>query len=186
MSAERGSTASADPRPLIGEPLALDLLNTRWVAGGPHDLLESVDGLSIWLRSAGLAERCRGDEATLAAVLRAREALAAAIDPSSGTAALNEVLDRGRLRLRVVDRLPAEEVEVDDPAWLPGWLAARNYLDLLRQAADRVKACANPACVLHFFDVSKNGSRRWCSMAGCGNRAKANRHYARHRDDPTG
>jgi predicted RNA-binding Zn ribbon-like protein len=37
--------------------------------------------------------------------------------------------------------------------------------------------------VLHFFDVSKNGTRRWCSMSGCGNRAKARRHYARSRQD---
>ncbi|GGP54825.1 CGNR zinc finger domain-containing protein [Saccharothrix coeruleofusca] len=176
---------TADPRPLIGEPLALDLLNTRWIAGGAHDLLETADGLRTWLRSAGLAERCRADEATLTAVLRTRDALAAAIDPPHSTAALDEVLGHGRIRLRVVDRRPVEEVEVDDPAWLPGWLAARDYVDLLRRAADRVRACANPACVLHFFDVSKNGSRRWCSMAGCGNRAKANRHYARHRDDPT-
>jgi predicted RNA-binding Zn ribbon-like protein len=31
--------------------------------------------------------------------------------------------------------------------------------------------------VLYFFDPT--GRRRWCSMAGCGNRAKAKRHYAR-------
>lgn len=184
MPAERGPTTSADPRPLIGEPLALDLLNTFWITGGPHDLLETVAGLEIWMRGAGLTERCRADAATLDAVLRTRAALAAAIDPPHDTGPLNEILDRGRIHLRLRDGMPVEVIEVDDP-WLPGWLAARNYLDLLRQAATRVKACANPTCVLHFFDISKNGSRRWCSMAGCGNRAKASRHYARHRDEPT-
>jgi predicted RNA-binding Zn ribbon-like protein len=43
----------------------------------------------------------------------------------------------------------------------------------------RVRQCANPACLWLFVDDSKAGTRRWCSMASCGNRAKANRHYAR-------
>ncbi|QFZ21499.1 CGNR zinc finger domain-containing protein [Saccharothrix syringae] len=178
-------TTSADPRPLTGEPLSLDLLNTRWITDGPHDLLETVDGLATWLTGAGLADRCPADEATLAAVRHARDALAAAV-VSPDASALNAVLDRGRVRLALVDGAPVERVEVDDPAWLPGWLAARDYLDLLGRAPDRIRPCANPACVLHFFDVSKNGSRRWCSMAGCGNRSKANRHYARVRENRAG
>jgi predicted RNA-binding Zn ribbon-like protein len=49
-------------------------------------------------------------------------------------------------------------------------------------APDRIRVCAHEACVLHFFDTSRNGTRRWCSMAACGNRAKAFRHYARTKD----
>ena len=37
-------------------------------------------------------------------------------------------------------------------------------------------ACANPDCVLWFLDTSRPGTRRWCSMAACGNRDKAIRH----------
>jgi predicted RNA-binding Zn ribbon-like protein len=33
--------------------------------------------------------------------------------------------------------------------------------------------------VLWFYDTTRNGTRRWCSMAICGNRAKAHRHYDR-------
>jgi predicted RNA-binding Zn ribbon-like protein len=33
--------------------------------------------------------------------------------------------------------------------------------------------------LLHFYDTTKSGTRRWCSMAVCGNRAKAARHYER-------
>lgn len=43
----------------------------------------------------------------------------------------------------------------------------------------RVRACANPECQWMFIDASRNGSRRWCDMAACGNRAKAQRHYRR-------
>jgi predicted RNA-binding Zn ribbon-like protein len=34
-------------------------------------------------------------------------------------------------------------------------------------------------CSWLFVDESRNGSRRWCSMKDCGNRAKARRHYRR-------
>jgi predicted RNA-binding Zn ribbon-like protein len=37
----------------------------------------------------------------------------------------------------------------------------------------RLKACRSDDCQWAFFDESKNHSRAWCSMAVCGNRAKA-------------
>lgn len=45
----------------------------------------------------------------------------------------------------------------------------------------RVRECANDKCLWLFLDESKNGARRWCSMKACGNRAKAHRHYIRHK-----
>ena len=42
-----------------------------------------------------------------------------------------------------------------------------------------VRKCEAPACTLWFLDVSKGHARRWCSMAVCGNRAKAAAHRAR-------
>jgi predicted RNA-binding Zn ribbon-like protein len=47
---------------------------------------------------------------------------------------------------------------------------------------DRVRRCANPECGWLFFDDSRAGKRRWCSMQACGNRAKARRHYHRSRE----
>ncbi len=44
-----------------------------------------------------------------------------------------------------------------------------------------VRKCEAPACTLWFLDVSKAHGRRWCSMALCGNRAKAAAHRARSR-----
>jgi predicted RNA-binding Zn ribbon-like protein len=40
----------------------------------------------------------------------------------------------------------------------------------------RVHRCANATCGRVFYDGSRNGKRRWCDMATCGNRAKAARH----------
>ncbi|MFE3674881.1 CGNR zinc finger domain-containing protein [Streptomyces griseus] len=184
-----------DPRPLTGEPLALDLLNTRWTDGGvPHDLLDSVAGLGAWLSSPPVREQLgpdpvpAADRATLDRLLLARTALDALAASTAGERPaapadadpLNEVLSHGRVRRTLgPDGAPASTVEVDDPSWAPAWHAAESWLRLLADRPDRIRPCANPACVLHFYDVSKNGTRRWCSMAGCGNRAKARRHYAR-------
>jgi predicted RNA-binding Zn ribbon-like protein len=44
---------------------------------------------------------------------------------------------------------------------------------------DRIQECKG--CGWLFFDSTRNHSRRWCTMAICGNRAKARRHYARIR-----
>jgi predicted RNA-binding Zn ribbon-like protein len=45
----------------------------------------------------------------------------------------------------------------------------------------RVRLCADAQCLWLFLDASKAGTRRWCDMAACGNRAKARRHYQRAR-----
>ncbi len=185
----------ADPRPLTGEPLSIDLLNTRWIDGdGPHDLLDSLSGLAVWLDSPPVREHLgpdpapTADRATLDRLLLARRALdalaATAVrhDPATPEDAdrLNEVLAHGRIRRTLgPDGTPESVVEVDEPSWRPAWYAAENWLRLAVDRPDRIRPCANDACVLHFHDVSKNGTRRWCSMAGCGNRAKAQRHYAR-------
>jgi predicted RNA-binding Zn ribbon-like protein len=60
------------------------------------------------------------------------------------------------------------------------WSAA----DLLARADQlRVRRCANDKCLWLFIDRSKAGTRRWCDMAACGNRAKAQRHYRNNRPD---
>ncbi|MGK8491116.1 CGNR zinc finger domain-containing protein [Nocardia asiatica] len=167
-----------DPRPHLGEPLALDLLNTRWIEHGPQDLLTDVAGLRIWLTSANLADRADADEATLNAVLAARTAIYDVVTHASPEG-LDDVLEHGRIRRSLTTAGPADLVEVPQQSWLPAWLAADNLLHLLRTAPDRIRQCAHPECVLFFFDTSKNGTRRWHSMATCGNRTKAARHYAR-------
>ncbi|GAB2736824.1 CGNR zinc finger domain-containing protein [Kitasatospora kifunensis] len=176
-----------DPRPLPEEPLSLDLLNTRWNNGGsPRDLLDSLDDLALWLTLNGFADQVPADQATRAALVATRAALArlAAGDSSPEVrAALNEVLAHGSVRRTLEVDGPQAHVVTDTPAWLPAWSAAADFLRLLAEGPDRIRSCAHPSCVLHFYDTSKNGTRRWHSMATCGNRAKASRHYAKTKTD---
>ena len=44
---------------------------------------------------------------------------------------------------------------------------------------ERVRECGDALCGWLFVDSSRNLSRRWCNMQGCGNRNKARRFYRR-------
>jgi predicted RNA-binding Zn ribbon-like protein len=191
MKGMRSEEQTVDPRALPDEPLALDLVNTEFLPDGTLvDLLATAESTRAWLAAAGLGGAALGDPGSTRAALR--QARAAIRDALSGgdTAPLNGVL--GRIRLSVSAGLvPQRTLDGDDPAWEPAVMAAANLLDLLEQAPDRIKRCENPACVLWFFDTTRNGTRRWCSMAVCGNRMKARRHYDRvkavlHREDAIG
>ena len=54
--------------------------------------------------------------------------------------------------------------------------AAMLFADVDR---NRLRKCHQ--CVLHFYDTSKKGTRRWCSMQLCGNRLKVAAYAARRR-----
>ena len=94
---------------------------------------------------------------------------------------------------RVLDEAPARRVLVRGEkgfGWRidsNGFSAASLLAPVLWSAGDlmvspdamRLRHCSNDKCLWLFLDDSKNGSRRWCSMQSCGNRAKAHRHYLR-------
>jgi predicted RNA-binding Zn ribbon-like protein len=62
------------------------------------------------------------------------------------------------------------------------WPIVRDAAVFLTSADfSRLRACANPQCRWIFHDGTRSGTRRWCSMAVCGNRAKVRRYYARIR-----
>jgi predicted RNA-binding Zn ribbon-like protein len=61
-----------------------------------------------------------------------------------------------------------------------GLPVAISAVDLLTSSdLGRLKICPAHECEWLFLDDSRNGTRRWCSMAECGNRAKARLHYNR-------
>jgi predicted RNA-binding Zn ribbon-like protein len=168
----------------------MDLLNTLWVEGGEqYDLLDTADGLQTWLAGQPTISPVAAGSVTDVArrqLVEMRETLRAVVKAQLGGRVdeeaqehLNALLARGRLVRRLGPAGPELTPEVDDPADLIAWLSADDYLRLLERDSTRIRACAHPDCVLHFYDISRKANRRWCSMAGCGNRAKAARHYAR-------
>lgn len=162
-------------RPLTGEPLALDLANTAWIEDGRWvDDFDDPGALSAWLAEHGLPET----DGVREAVTAARDAVRAAV--LGDTAPLDAVLAHGSRRPVLADGAAGEELVIDDPRWHAAWVAAADLVRLYGERPDRIRKCANPECVLWFYDTSKNGQRRWCSMQGCGNRMKAARFYDRH------
>ena len=166
-------------RPVSGEPLALDLVNTKWPDGeGWRDVLANRSGHEEWLRENDLPGPSTA--AARRALLQARDTIRAALETPGPAAltALDGILERGRLRIRATTPTAMEELEIERE-WRVPWLAVRNLLRLLDEHPARVRNCANPDCPFWFLDTTRSGTRRWCSMNVCGNRLKARRHYRR-------
>jgi predicted RNA-binding Zn ribbon-like protein len=70
--------------------------------------------------------------------------------------------------------------DAPDHAWWPLAVSATRLITT--GPLDRVKVCAAEAgCIGLFLDTSKNRSRRWCTMDGCGVEAKVQRQAKRRR-----
>ena len=59
--------------------------------------------------------------------------------------------------------------------------STRRACSAARPRRARIRVCASETCSARFYDRSPAGRRRWCSMALCGNEAKARRHRERAR-----
>jgi predicted RNA-binding Zn ribbon-like protein len=186
------------------EDLCLSYANTLSWRGSdvPVDKLADFADLLSWLASsAGLLVH-RFDEAAkwssshpeeaarlFVEAIAAREAIYCIFSAlASGNGARDQdldVLNRGletapmRTRLARARRgyaWRAEVAEVSAPALLAPILWSAGDL-LVKNVHERIRQCANEKCLWLFLDESKNGTRRWCDMTSCGNRAKARRHY---------
>jgi predicted RNA-binding Zn ribbon-like protein len=116
---------------------------------------------------------------TFAGLAEGRSPLAA--DLATLNASLPSAL--ARLRLAAGDEGFAWRWE-GDPQALDRliWPVARDAAVFLTSAdLSRLRKCGNPRCRWVFQDGTRNGTRRWCTMAVCGNRAKVRRYYARRR-----
>lgn len=168
------------PRPLTGEPLALDLADTVWIDHDRRlDQFDEPTGLADWLADHALTVPPEDLDAARAHLLTSRDAIRAALEGDD--APLNAVLARGARRPLLHHGEPTAETVTETPAWTPAWTAAADLVRLFTERRDRIRKCANPTCVLWFLDTTKNGSRRWCSMEACGNRAKTARFQQSHR-----
>lgn len=186
----------------VGNNLSLDFVNSLVASNaGPVDLLEHTNDLLNWSAAAGLiqnSERLKledewsleGDEIIVRA-RRFRTTLYEMFegirrDATVGDASvklLNKALGRQTGRMEIVrNELGFAKrflTDNSDPEQLFAAIA-NSAADLLCYAdLSLIKKCESDDCVLIFHDTSKNHSRRWCSMAHCGNLAKARAFYSR-------
>ncbi|AXX31646.1 Protein of unknown function DUF1470 [Actinosynnema pretiosum subsp. pretiosum] len=135
-------------------------------AHAPTDELTSEAALAHWLARHGLApEGVRPSAAHLAAARELRAALRRSLaEPVTTPLAFPlRLVPDGEGGLRVAAEPVAPGVDA--------------LLDLVVAAVGdgrwrRVRLCAAPDCRWAFYDTSRNGGGRWCSMAVCGNRTK--------------
>jgi predicted RNA-binding Zn ribbon-like protein len=159
------------------ETLLLDLLNTTPVVDGrPVDELADADAGRRWLTEHGQPSSV--DE--WRAVVEARSALQDVVRGDRPAGALAPFLTDVGYRAAAGD--DGITWTLDVPAGRTAAARAVLAWDALRVAGPgRLRPCANPECRRFLIDHSKPNSARWCSMALCGNRMKARRHYQRTR-----
>jgi predicted RNA-binding Zn ribbon-like protein len=188
----------------LGNHLALDFLNTCPVQDGETvELLPDFDALLRWFQSAGLLSSRE------AASLRQQWGESARAQHVVG--AMRELRERLRKEILSMERGGAvHRATIDELNYLMAehpmltrlktsgsgstrelWFDPRRPEDLFAPLAlsaailfaeldrNRVRKCGQ--CVLHFYDTSKKGTRRWCSMQMCGNRLKVAAYAARQR-----
>jgi predicted RNA-binding Zn ribbon-like protein len=165
---------------LSDEELLLELLNTTPVVDGEQrDDLAQPKVARAWMRAHGVSSTT----AELTAILDARSVLQAVVRGEQTPAALQRFIESVALQPT------ASRHGVDWRLTMDGGSggAARAVLawDALRVSSPgRLRPCANTECRLFLIDRSKPNTARWCSMAICGNRMKARRHYQRaHAED---
>ena len=169
--------------------LALDYVATVAERGTTHDEhLVAPEDLAEWIAQAGIVDsRVVVTPTGLERAKAVREALFALVEATiDGEPAPREAL-------RVVNEAAAAPPPT--PALQDAALRREGDLDavlsaLARAALEllggperaRVKWCAGEGCTRPFVDRSRGGRRRWCGMAGCGDRAKAAAYRARQRE----
>ena len=120
------------------------------------------------------------EAATPDVVRRVRADLQAVVRGERSAVVLQPLLDGVARRPRAAPAGVTWHLDVDDDRAEAVRLVL-TWDHLQRTAPGRLRPCANPACSLFLLDRSRAGRARWCSMAACGNRAKARRHYERQR-----
>lgn len=151
--------------------------------------LTDAETLKAWLVARKLLDgREAIDESDLRHTIAVREAMRGVIGGNTGhrvfpvdIATLNEVASASRLRMRFgSDGRARLEPEASGATGALGRLVAALYAAMQEDDWGRLKLCNADDCRWAFFDRSKNRSSRWCTMASCGNRAKARRYRKQH------
>ena len=188
----------------LGNHLALDFLNTCPVQNGETvELLPDFDALLRWFRAADVLStreaaslrQLWGESAQAQHVVEAvrglreklrKEVLAWERGGTVHRAALDE-LNHLMAEHPMLTRLKTSGNASTTELWFDPRQPEDLFAPLAHSAAmlfseadrNRVRKCGQ--CVLHFYDTTKKGTRRWCSMQLCGNRLKVAAYVARRR-----
>lgn len=148
------------------------------------DVEDELDDLGAWLAGQGVSTSA-AETAWAAGVREALRALLLANNGIEGDLrAAAETLDRAARRVRLTVRFdqgtPRVVSEADGVEQVVGHLLAIVAAAAAEGTWDRLKVCRAEDCRWAFYDHARNHSRTWCSMAVCGNRAKARAFRQRH------
>lgn len=180
---------------MIGEPLPLDLVNTRPQPDrGVADTLATVDGLAQWLGAeSDRLPTIRVSERTRRAVVELRHHVGSAIEAvmahsKPAVASLdhiNEALRRAPSSAQLRWASGGPEIDTiragDHDDQLLAAIAESVAEYLVSDLAVATRRCEAPDCDMLFF--ATHPRRRWCSPTVCGNRTRVARYYERHRDE---
>jgi predicted RNA-binding Zn ribbon-like protein len=159
------------------EGFLLAVLNSTPVVDGvPTDDLADPARARAWLARAGGL----GTEAELQDVQQVRQALQAVVRGQQPPDVLAPVLQGVACVPALTDGRITWTLS-GPPERLLAVRAVLAWNALAKHGPGRLRPCANDECRLFLIDRSKANGARWCSMAVCGNRMKARRHYQRAR-----
>ncbi|WP_294567687.1 CGNR zinc finger domain-containing protein [uncultured Arthrobacter sp.] len=153
----------------------LELLNTTPVVHGKvvDELADEAQGRAWLLRRNG-----RGTAGELKRLIAARDSLQRVVRGETGPDELMQVLRTAVLvpaagEGTIVWTLESEPEDLFAARSVLAWVGLEN------SRPGRLRPCANVECRLFLIDRSNGNRAQWCSMAVCGNRMKARRHYER-------
>ncbi len=197
---------TAETLELVGGRLCLDFVNTvsthdeamrreyltvyhDLVAWGRHAQALTDHEADVLLHNAGhhpiLAAAALERAVTLReTIYRIFSAIVENRDPEeTDVAAMNAAVGEAFSRLGIAPSASRFEwtwVRDEDELDRILWPIVRSATDLLTSTdLGRVRQCARQGCDWLFLDLSKNQSRRWCSMDMCGSRVKSRQYYYR-------
>lgn len=202
----RGQGRNPDFPRLLGERLCLHFANTveAPISHQPEEFLTGYDAVARWAAHAGVLsddDTRRLIETAAAQPDRATEVFERALALRAAVTATFGAIARGGppadddlalIRSEHVTALaharlgpagdgfgwswPGVRDALDRPLWPVAFSAVEVLVD---GDLDRIRQCPGASdCGWLFYDTSRSGRRRWCSMEGCGSRVKMRRHYA--------
>ncbi|RPD94649.1 hypothetical protein BBB56_20300 [Candidatus Pantoea deserta] len=174
----------------IADHLALDFLNTvAQVENQPHDFFQTDADVIRWLNDVGYASHAGEVKTRSGALLKAARELRAVILHAVEQKKNGGVWQTERLNHFLRSAISHPELTLNQQGQTEyhrvyaSATPEQQLAPVAEQAADLlangdfalVRNCEHPDCTLWFYDRTKAHRRRWCSMAVCGNRAKAAR-----------